>query len=302
MAVIGLAELPQRSGSQGADWKRSYTRKYLVLTDSRYDDAIVVSNGVDPFSGEFIPPLGFRYNNGSPFPGSFQSDLGAFVSQIDCVEVERSHSGSFWEVTVQYSSTDPAAFDAQNPLNSPPRISWGLSRFTSVAEFDINQNAILNSAGDYFDPPLEKDDSRQVLTIVRNEPTYDASMTYVYKDSINEDVFWGLPPGVVKLMDRSAELQHSGDCPINGGYYWEVKYEFEIRPEGWTRYVLDQGLKQLDGGNLVNIVDANGEPISSPMLLNGEGGVGSAGGAVFLPFDVYQPRNFAAFGLMQFGP
>jgi len=88
--------------------------------------------------------------------------------------------------------------------------------------------------------------------------------------------------------------------------YWQVTYQFEIRQEGWTLRVLDQGRqrKAKDGDPdpdwIYPIADGNGVPVADPVPLDGNGqklDSPSPSNAVFLPFDVYKQRDFSAFNL-----
>ncbi len=317
MAIYSVLEQRGRSGTIGADWKREYTRRFLVITTDKMDDVTVVRTAVDPSGYPFIPTLGSIYTNASLSPSTLRRDFGSYVVSIECTETDPQvvqtngydappNTGSYWEVTVKYGPYDPQAFDSQNPLDSTekPKVSWGLSRFTKPFDQDTDGNAVLNSAGDYFDPPIELDDSRLVLRITRNEESYDPDLTNQYKDATNSDEFWDFPPDQVKLMDRSAELQSSGDCPINDGEYWAVSYDFEIRPEGWTKQILDQGCKVLDdSGKLVNATDNDGQPVNSPILLDGNGKKLPEGAdPVFLKKKGYKQLPFAVFGLTKRGP
>lgn len=309
MAIVQVKELPERQGSIGMEtvnqgwwWKRTYKRVFAVLTSSKYDDVWAVRQAIDPNTGVKIPPLGFVYTNGAPIESERWTDLGSWVQNVDCEEQERctQTGGSWWEVTVNYGPYDPGQFP-QNPFQRPLEIAWSDSVFQTVVLYDNQGRAILNSAGDAFDPPVEADDNRPMLTVSRAEATYDPILTYNYRDAVNADPFWGFPPLVWKMKSRRGTRTYNPDAGTTSGYYWEVNYEFELNPLGWTRWILDQGLKVAGAGGgaqAINAKDGGGENVTSPILLNGRGAILPAGAPpVFLPYNIYNILPFDVFGL-----
>jgi hypothetical protein len=208
-----------------------------------------------------------------------------------------------WVVRVEYDTEMP---EEEDPFDRPPEYSWTFAQFQKVAALDINGNAIVNSAGQYFDPPIEIDDSRPVLTIVRNEIYFNPAIAIAYQDAINSEWFFGFAPGVVKVANISAVSQVEDDYPSAGNkfYYWKVTYEFMMRRGGWTLQLLDQGRFKIsavaDGDVMLEpIRDADLQPVTDPLPLNGSGQPIDEPGptnCVFLPYQVYQALPFTAFG------
>lgn len=301
MAVTSVTELMEREGSWERNWKRSYTRKFRVQTDTPDTDQVDVLYARDPSTGVKIPALGQIYTAKN---GNF--DGGSFCEQVQCSN--EAEDGKSWIVTVQYGPYDPTQFDAQNPLDAPPKVRFGLSRQSITADKDVDGKPVVNSAGQAFDPPIEKDESRLVMSVEVNVQTFDANLFAAYKDTVNDDVWWIFAPKTVKFMNATAELQHSGDCPVNGGLYWVMTWEFEIKEDTWTKKILDQGLMCIgvsggSSGELIHCIDTEGQPASEPMLLDGAGHQNPKGaGPVYLSYDVYEPKDFSVFNLTQRGP
>lgn len=307
MSIVSVTELPSRQGEMGMEsvekgwfWKRTYQRVFLVLTSSKWDEVIAVRNAVDPNTKLAIPVVGDVYTNNGLTDAELANDWGAYAQTIECEEGERVASGgSYWTVTVNYGPYDPAQ-NPENPFQRPIEIAWSNSVYQAVVFQDNQGNPILNSAGDAFDPPMEADDDRPMLTITRAEPTYDPILTYNYRSAVNADEFWGFPPGVWKMKDRRGTRTYNPDAQTASGYYWEVTYEFELNPLGWTRQILDQGLKVAGagGGSSENATDGAGDPAMSPILLDGKGGKLAAGQPpVFLSFDIFNVLPYDVFGL-----
>lgn len=222
-----------------------------------------------------------------------EEDAGSFCQKISSSLQGQADDGCTFDVSVSYG---PAGGDSQvfpaNPVDHPIKISWGFARYEKVVEEDTDGKAIVNSAGDYFDPPITTDDTRPVLKIVRNEATYDPILADNWKDRVNEDAWWIFKPGTVKAGEFTAELAYNPEC----GFYFVVSYEFEINPDGWKRKVLDQGLRTLDPDTdkVAAILDDKGQPVSSPVLLDGNGGkLASGDDPVFMEFEIYKTATFA---------
>src|SRR5262249_52438990 len=165
-------------------------------------------------------------------------------------------------------------FSDQNPLNRPPRISWGFTQFQIAAEQDANGKVYVNSAGERFDPPPMLDDTRLVCTIERNEPGYDPIIALAYKDAVNSDPFMGFDPGEAKMANMGATMEFESTV----GFYWKVNYEIHFHDnslatvdDGWDQYVLDKGSYELDANNKPKrtLDQSTGLPIASGVLLNG---------------------------------
>ena len=134
------------------------------------------------------PPARSRYSSArltsSPAldGGVVEYDEFSFATKIDAQIDPDCNDDSSWVVTVEYAPYDPTQFP-ENPLNHPIKISWGENRFEQTCFEDRNGNPVVNSAGDYFDPPIAIDDSRPTLRIVRNEPSYLPSYALSWKET-----------------------------------------------------------------------------------------------------------------------
>lgn len=268
-----------RRSTQGKDWKRTYTRTWRAITNDPHVDACEVR--------ESCPvAIGQTYAAGS------RSDFGSFVQSItaECSDSD----GKGWTITAEYGPYDANQWP-QNPTERTPKVSWSFAQFEAIADQDVDGNPILNTAFDYFDPPVTKDDSRPILTIVRNEATFDENLAEDYKDTVNADAFWGKDAKTVKVSNISAEWAFDSDI----GFYFIVTYEFHVNKDGWKKKPLNQGMRQLssDGSKQQQIL-VNGAPISSPALLDEDGVVLAAGAdPVYLEFEVYPAVDFGIFNM-----
>ncbi len=284
MAVVTLGEHYEgRKGGIDRSWYRQYTRTFRAVCDNPFDGPATV--GADPR----LPRLGQAYR----VPGSAtEFDNGSFCSKVE-VTNDGSDGGFGWLVTCEYGPYDPTQWP-ENPLDHPIKINWSWSQFERIVDEDINGNAVVNAAGDYFDPPLVRDDSRPLLAIVRNEQNFTSARAGQFKDAVNSDSWFGYAPKQVKCSNISASLEYNPIC----GFYYIVSYEFAINTEstGWQKEILNQGLRYLNGSTRTNVL-INGAPATAPVPLDNSGAVlPPSGTPVFLAFDIYPEVSFSGLG------
>ena len=281
MAVVWVKEAPTVEGAIDNTWKRTYKRTFRVLCDSRSDGPVTCINAGG------IPSLGTSY-----YKSATEKDAGAWVQGLSSKMVSKVRvngtSGGLHEVTVDYGPFNPYPKD---PLQWPYKISWGFAPYERVVWFDINAKAIVNSAGVRFGEPVVMDDNRPILSITRNEATYDFTLADRLRDKVNSDTFLGADPGLVKVSAMPSEQLFNQET---GQVYYTVKYDFHFNRDGWKKKILDCGFSQLDGsGNLIQLT-SKGQPLQDAQLLDGSGHVLSSGAApVSLEFEVYESISFA---------
>jgi hypothetical protein len=186
--------------------------------------------------------------------------------------------------------------------------------------------AVVNSAGVVFDPGIESEVDIKVVRITKNVESYDAFEMGQYQGAVNTDQViidkiaynfkdkWGPQTARIKLV--SGVFQIANLVP-----YWKQTVEVHVSPLGWRRFLVDRGLerRQMPGdvrevradGTPVEvspsdnengepfqkrIVDVDGYPITTPVLLDGEGSpLQPDQNAVYLEYQVYFERPFAGF-------
>ena len=180
-------------------------------------------------------------------------------------------------------------------MSEPPEIQWGFAQFQRNTDRAIDGTAIVNSAKDPFSDPVEIDDSRPVLSVTRNELTFNSSLAYIYRDAVNSDVFQGAAKGQVKVSNISSTRVKHPNTSI--GFFWKTSYEFHFNPNGWDRYILDQGYRELKSGKKQNIM-VQGVIVQEPALLDGAGlQLPPAGTPKFKKFKVYPELPFSIFNI-----
>ena len=282
MAAILQGERAEgRRASLDEKGVRQYTRVFVVKTNNKNDGSQTVGNAAG------LPRRGDAYVAGT------DSDVGARCVGLEPRQLDAG--GLNWEVTVNYSSKSDS--QADNPLARPSEKNFTFAKYQKVFEKDIaTGNPVCNSAGDPFDPPIDIDDSRPIITIRRNEASFSGAIAIDYQDAVNTDVFLGFAVGIVKVSNISATSKRENDTD-----FYEVTYEFECRREGWKIEVLDVGFESLEtGGTKKEILDANKNHRSHPAKLNGSGqplANQGPGFGTFLTFNAYKTKPFAPLGL-----
>lgn len=213
----------------------------------------------------------------------------------------RQQSGEprHWQIEAEYSTAPSEDQEQQeeNPLNRPAKRKWRTNKYRQAIDRDVNNQAILNSAGDYFDPPVEVDRSHWTCTVTKNVadvPSYILD----YEDAVNNAA---ITLGGISIAQYTAKIDELdiSELKIEGDYeYYEFTYTLEFRREKWQPLkVLDQGMRFKSGSDRKQIMDNStpARPVSSPRLLDGAGAVLSnptPATAVYRDFTVYYAKSF----------
>lgn len=175
-----------------------------------------------------------------------------------------------------------------DPLLRAALWSWSTGRDRVAMLMDRDGDAILNSAGEAFDPPVERDEPFLIahgVKKVAGVPDWAWDMI----DTVNSSDFTVdgrlVPKGRACLADIAlGEWQKSGETRFR-----EATFEIHIKkrrnaragesvddiPSPWQLELLDQGLHELDEatGELVRMLDDSDDPqpLAQPVLLDGLG-------------------------------
>lgn len=288
MAAVGITEVFTSTGTLDKNRDRTYQRSFFVYTDELDDDAKLVLEYVVASVGAI----------GDTYAAGPSTDDYSYIQNIT---VSRNTEYQLqWTAVVDYGPEQP---EEQNPLEEPIEVSWDFAQFELPMDTDWNGVAVVNTAGVPFDPPVMRDDSRPVLTVVRNERDYSYELADLYRDSVNESEYItadiSRPPGTVKVAaipGRRLFSAYLGEL-TGDPYYWQVTYQFHFNRDGWKAQVLNAGRMQIVSGNLVPIV-INGVPVTDACPLDASGArvlpANTPGDCVILEFQKYKEIDFAS--------
>ena len=263
MAVVNVKK--GWSGDSGGAGKNSNQRVcvYTVLTDSAadtWDSAIKNAVGLP------------KYNDSYPGMGNFGVTSRAFNRK----------SPTLWDVTVTWTCRTFGGSHSNpdvDPLDQPYEYAWRSQVSREPIEMDAAGNAILNAAGEPFDPPIQEDFYDSVLSITFNSGSFDEAAWRAARGNLNADEFLGGAPGTCKILDGNATQQRNGAIT-----YWRVAVEVAYREDNWKRRVLNQGFRYAatdDSGTILKYEDGSVKytiacdkakhPLTKPILLAADG-------------------------------
>lgn len=264
---------------------RSYEELYRIITNDPFESAATIRAAV---------PLPY-----TPYP----DDPVAVVKKRSARRADDSRL--IWEVTVEYSydSTEPEEPEA-NPLSRQPKIRWTSALVNKAVVRDIDGDAVVNSAGDYFDPPPEADYPRWTATIQFNAATVPVGiLSYAGARNNAAVVIDGV--SVSEERARITSLDIGEVQEENGISFRSITLAVECRDDGDDSFdlePLDQGFRFKDGTTLKDILiedeDGKKNRPSAPVLLDGAGAVlanPSSSSAVFLNFVVVRSLDLTVF-------
>lgn len=347
MAILDVYHV---KGERSVSWSangREYQQHIRVITDSPLTGQRAVIKALSLGAGDGSPMLllGQYYQFPHPVTGDAATewDYGSFLQSIE--GREEGDDGKQWLLTLSYAQYDlrtmagatttitwvdgtPVLADGVlNIFEAPPEVKWADAKFQTAVLQDTQTNkTILNTAGDPYDPPLMREETRHVLTVTRNEKTYDIEWISGYKDHVNSDVFLKYDPasdpqappdavafdGFEKNTVKCASITGDRKYHSDWGWYYEVTYTFEFRPIVWgytaddvyqlspvqqswgfTEMVLNAGLRQKGSDGKPTPVIIAGAPVSTPVCLKEDGTYDSAADPYYQKWDILPRAKFA---------
>lgn len=305
MAVEQVIEWKRTSGKKlvqsGQELLPAYTRKryfQVVLDDPATDHSEIFEHISIPKLFEPHPE-----DEGvickSVAPEQRDDDESYIVDVV--AEYDDEYSGSEEE--------DEEDEELNNPLNRPVQVSLSFNEHDEIVVRDIDGTPVRNSAEDPFDPPLTRKGGVLRFSMTKNFGSLDLPFLQSYKNAINSDTWNGFSPGVVRIANitgsKQVEAQRIGGVTTKVTF-WQLTFEFELAETGfgrdgtWKAYVLDAGYRTWPiGADTPEFIYAtDGTPVSTPVPLDGVGGIGDPSSPQWLQFDIYRSLPFAALGLL----
>lgn len=261
---------------------REYERVVRVISDDPNESPAAVRAAVTP--------LGTAYF----------ADAAAFCKNRSARRIDESRL--VWEVTATFATIENE--EEPDPLNRAPKIRWTSQLITKPVLKDRNGNAVVNSAGDYFDPPVEAEFVRWTANIQFNATTIPANLRQ-YAGAISSGPITIDGEAVAAERAKVTGLDISDVLVENDIFYRSITLAVEIRDaddDPFDVEALDQGFRIKDGTDLKDILiedeDGNKNRPSAPVLLDGAGAKLSdptPENAVFLTFQFLPRRDLTIF-------
>lgn len=251
-----------------------YRQQYKVFLDSHEQGERDVLDAVG------IPRVNSFYQSGS------YVDVSAI-----CTRVRARHAGGkqriFWLVDVEYERN--IAVGTQNdpdPRNRPAVVYWEVEPGTrAMIEGHLvdpddgsldDLGGVVNSAGEPFlDPPEEPYDFR-VIVVEKNLQQWDETLARQFDNKTNEIEYLGYPEHTLLCKPATSRTEYAEIPNPSGGNpqtitYYPTRFRFIYNPDTWDKIVPDMGLRALAAGELYDMADKYGNPVTSPVRLDGLG-------------------------------
>lgn len=216
---------------------------------------------------EALVALGIGVNTSHPL----DSRLRARMPDINML----GPSGVMYRAGVEYLIPDGGEFEQfpDNPLDEEPVIFPEPASTNEPFDRDADGLPILNSAGDPFESDPTRDVGELLLTITRNESSYDLAKALAFMNKTNDAQFTF--PNVGTVEKGQALCKH---IRVVEGYkpsasYVRVVYSFGLHEDGFRTRILDQGYNgwYLLAGLKSGKFHDNEGPRSRPVRLDGQG-------------------------------
>lgn len=186
---------------------------------------------------------------------------------------------NFYRVRASYGVPPGGSWSADdNPLATPPDIMWEQGLATEPVDRDIDNNPILTSIGVAPDQLPQSEFVTLHLTITRNESAYDVQQAMAYANRVNSNAFSIVGAGTVQPGQVLCKTIRPASSYKQNAPYIPIAYTFELRGDtaggenvGFRAKILDQGIRVNTDDGPVEVFDAKGERITSPILLDGTG-------------------------------
>lgn len=303
MSVVSIKPAAGRSGEYGLSNDSTTERKWVIQVTSKIsDDELSIRNyGQSTLDANGKPLLPTPYVTEHP-------SLPGFVCRKLRLEQDND-SPLHWTASATYSSRPVSNLDIQvqqanTPVNRAAEISWNAAGYQKATEQDKDGKAILNSAGDPFDPPIEIEQYRWVATISKNVLSVPAWLLQ-YAGAVNSDTYiidgLTIPAKGSRITGLGISEWKTDKITTGVEYrYRTISLRIEFRYELYTLKVLDQGFHQKDPADSTKRIpiyeDGSVElRVTTPRLLDGAGSKlanPSTTNAVFLSFNVFRELPF----------
>lgn len=288
MSITSVTEIwSGETWSDELSGAREYDKLYRVISDNPAESAATVR------SAGGIPALGAAYG----------ADAGAFCRSRSARRIDDSRL--VWEVTARFSTIENE--EPADPLSREPKIRWTSQMILKPVIRDLNGDACVNSAGDYFDPPLEQEFPRWIVNIQWNATVVPTGILS-YVGAINSGAI--VIDGVAIAAERArvvgidiSEVQVENETAFRS-----ITIGVEVRhadDDPFDVEALDQGYRIVDPEDpskrvdiLIEDEDGNSNRPSAPVLLDGSGGKladPDPDNAVFITFETVPRADLTTF-------
>lgn len=230
MAGVSVKQIYQGSGGERNATERNYVYVYRVVMSSGLDTQSAVAS--------------YLFAQTAVREGAVLSeDADAYCQGIRFQRVKPA----VWIATATFSTARERVEVPAGSTQDPVDVEWDTEETERAVVKDRDNKAVLNSAGDPFNPPYVTDDSfwvASISTTVSSVPSYLGS----YRNAINSDACtvdgWTLAAKQAKVR----RIHLGKKTPRNSGTVRELTLQVAVKDDGeiWDEDVLDAGFRRLE--------------------------------------------------------
>lgn len=269
MTVTFLEEIADARQATNRLGVRSYTTAYRLETDSQNDTAADVGNHSS------LPGIGDK----------FADDTQAYCHDIT---IANTAPWKGWTATYNYSTE--REISKTDPADDEVKVSWTSEVYNEPVFQDVNGSAVLNSANDYFIDPSPSRDAVHLIAKIRANVRSVPSWVLSKQNHVNSGIITIGGLQIAAGLARMSRLEISERQRRNNIDFYALSFEVHIHSDGWRLKPMDVGFRELEYGVLVQIKDTNGDEVTTPVMLDGEGKAQtdpSPESAIFGNYQVY---------------
>lgn len=281
MAGVSCVAIHQGRGGNYNAKERSFVYVYKVTVDTATDSDTTV--------------LAYVYSQvGVRLGAALAEDADAY-----CISTNVSWLNTKQRiVTATFSTARELVAVQSGSTQDPIQIEWSTVEYQVPAAKDKDGNAVVNSAGDPFDPPAFLDESRWQIT-VRTSVSSVPSYVLNYRNRVNNaaTTLDGQTFATRTLLVKRISI--GPEYVRNSGTARDITIVFEHNENTWDVSQLDRGYRQLDPGDVTKrVIITNDDKTlpTAPVLLDGAGAVldnPSNSTAVYISDRCYKEATFA---------
>lgn len=232
MSLIDLRPMwsTEEAGSQtdGRNSSRSSTRSWTATSNDQINDtaeSILLESGLR--EGQSLPGDAFRR-----------------IRSLRCLRL----SPVLYRIDASFTAEGKQSGD--NPLSQFPVIEFDFAVSDEAIDTDINGQPIQTDCKERFDPPLTAEISDLVITVTRNQQTFDPLLAATYHGAVNSDSFQGFQPGVCRITGiRASSVEFEGFVYFTASTTVQVRrVPANVSPSrAWWKRVVHQGYRVKNG-------------------------------------------------------
>jgi hypothetical protein len=230
-----------------------------------------------------------------------------------------------WLVTVNYETRAANVRDPIDPSVDPtklPAITNSYSKPRNEAmEFayqdgDIEgfpTKAVVNTEGDPFDPPLQREVSNQMLTSQRNLRNFDKSLIQQFENTINNVQLRFIGVNIPRFCGFISKISSQSAIDPKGKKYFIVTHEIEVSETPFKKRLVNSGFnKRVTSGTAgqkepITFGDVNPNSINPDKEIDVEQRLDDNGAVIvdpltpshILEFDGYFAKSFTPLSLVK---